>query len=68
MTKEQLTELRAALNRSQRAFAADLGIAVSTLRRYEAGTEPVPKTVQMAAELLRCRANRRIMQIGDLYQ
>jgi transcriptional regulator with XRE-family HTH domain len=68
MTREQMLELRAALGRSQRGFAADLGIAATTLRRYEAGDEPVPRTVAMAAELIRSLAARRIMEIGDLQQ
>lgn len=52
MTGAELRRAREARGESLVAFAARLGIAEKSLRRYEAGSAPVPLTVALALAAL----------------
>ena len=58
MTPDQLRELLADLNLSQRAAARHLGIRERLFRRYAAGSRPIPPVVELALEGLKALADR----------
>lgn len=52
MNKQQLERAIVDLNLTQTSLAAALDISDRTMRRYVAGTAPIPRVVNMAIELL----------------
>jgi transcriptional regulator with XRE-family HTH domain len=52
MTAAQFKEARKKLGVSQEALAHMLGISVRSVARYERGSHPVPKTVELALHYL----------------
>jgi transcriptional regulator with XRE-family HTH domain len=52
MTREELERAIASLGLTQSSLAARLDLSPRTLRRYVAGTAPIPRVVEIAIEHL----------------
>lgn len=52
MTPDELRATRARLTMTQAALAAALAVDVRTIKRWEAGTIPIPRTVELALSTL----------------
>lgn len=52
MTTQELQRAIVDLNLSQTSLASALDISDRTMRRYVAGTAPIPRVVELAVELL----------------
>ena len=59
MTPDAFRAAREALGLSQGQLAATLDLRRQTVNRYERGRVPIPRTVEMAMELLRLQGLRR---------
>jgi transcriptional regulator with XRE-family HTH domain len=59
MTGKELKIKRITLDLTQAQLASELGIQSNTVSRYENGDMRIPKTVELAMELLERRYNER---------
>jgi transcriptional regulator with XRE-family HTH domain len=53
--KEELKAKRKLLRLSQAELADALGVAPNSVSRWEIGSVPIPKTVELSIEALECR-------------
>ncbi len=66
MTSRQLlTEFRRAVGWAQPKLASELGVQVSTVKRWEASQEPPERRLALAIEALRQRAPREPQRLGS---
>ena len=62
MTPSTLTHIRQAEHESINSFSKRLGISRNTLGNYEAGKQPIPKYIVLAATAI----YRRLEDIGEI--
>lgn len=58
MKPEEMKRRREALGLTQAQLARELGLDSITVSRYERGVHPIPKTVELAFELVELRATK----------
>ena len=58
MKPEEMKRRREALGLTQAQLSRELGLDSITVSRYERGVHPIPKTVELAFEMIELRMKR----------
>jgi transcriptional regulator with XRE-family HTH domain len=58
MTPEEMKRRREVLGLTQAQLARELGLDSITVSRYERGVHPIPKTVELAFEMIELRMKK----------
>jgi transcriptional regulator with XRE-family HTH domain len=58
MTPQEMKRRREALGLTQAQLARELGLDSITVSRYERGVHPIPKTVELAFEMIELRMKK----------